>query len=66
MVGVATMEETGPKTEVWENQTPPLIGRLWASHAVPSVLPCLTPASGQELPLVGPCPGCANSTTATF
>ena len=66
MVGVAAMEEIGPKTEVWENQTTRLIWRLWASHAVAAVLPCLTPASGQELPLVGPCPGCAKSTTATF
>lgn len=57
MVGVAAMEEIGPKTEVWDNQTPTpppqLIWRLRASHAVPAVLPCLIPASGQELPLVG-------------
>lgn len=60
------MEKLGLKTEVQENQNPRLAWRLWASHAALAVPPHLAPASGQELPLVRPCPCCASSTTATF
>lgn len=53
-LGWQQWRRSDPKPRSGATRPPPqLIWRLQASHAVPAVLPCLIPASGQELPLVG-------------
>lgn len=70
MVGVAAMEEIGPKTEVWDNQTPtpPPPADLEVTGFPRGARCPALPDSSQRAGAAfgrGACPGRANRTIAT-